>query len=122
MSVNANVGAGRHLDELWRDAAERAIAYRTSITERHVSPRPEALRNLLDHLGGALPDHPSDPRTSWPRSTDTAPPPHGTTAPVLQLRHRQFTTEAVPSWLATTWDQNTGLMAAPATTLLEQVR
>jgi glutamate/tyrosine decarboxylase-like PLP-dependent enzyme len=125
MSVNANVAAGRRLDELWRDAAERAIAYRTSITERHVSPRPEALRDLLDHLGGDLHNHPSDPRDVL-----AALDRYGSPATMASTGGRFFgfvigssLPEAVAaSWLATAWDQNTGLMAAaPATTLLEQV-
>ena len=52
-------GRGR-LEELWRDAAERAIAYRDGILDRRVPPLPEALTELVQHLGGDLPEHSTD--------------------------------------------------------------
>jgi len=46
---------------LWREAAERAIAYRDGLAERRVAPDPAALDALARHLGGPLPERPVDP-------------------------------------------------------------
>jgi len=119
------VGGGARIEELWRDAAERAIAYRTGIGQRQVSPRPSALADLVEHLGGSLPEQPSDPREVL-----AALDHYGSPATMASTGGRFFgfvigssLPEAVAaSWLATAWDQNTGLLAAaPATTLLEQI-
>ncbi len=119
------VGGGARIEELWRDAAERAIAYRTGIGQRQVSPRPSALADLVEHLGGSLPERPSDPREVL-----AALDHYGSPATMASTGGRFFgfvigssLPEAVAaSWLATAWDQNTGLLAAaPATTLLEQI-
>jgi glutamate/tyrosine decarboxylase-like PLP-dependent enzyme len=113
------------LEDLWRDAAQRAIAYRSGINEREVPPRPAALRELVAHLGGSLPERPTDPREVL-----AALDRYGSPATMASTGGRFFgfvigssLPEAVAaSWLATAWDQNTGLLAAaPATTLLEQV-
>jgi len=135
LNVNADVAAGPDLpasfarepplNELWREAAERAIAYRTAIKDRHVPPRPGALRELLEHLGGRLPEHPSDPRQVL-----AALDRYGSPATMASTGGRFFgfvigssLPEAVAAgWLASAWDQNTCMLAAaPATTLLEQV-
>ncbi len=115
----------RHLEELWRDAADRAIAYRNGIADRRVAPHPAALRALVEHLGGRLPEHPSNPREVL-----AALDRYGSPATMASTGGRFFgfvigsslPETVAASWLATAWDQNTGLMAAaPATTLLEQV-
>jgi glutamate/tyrosine decarboxylase-like PLP-dependent enzyme len=113
------------IEDLWRDAAERAIRYRTRITERHVPPRPEALRDLVEQLGGQLPEGPGDAREVL-----AALDRYGSPATVASTGGRYFgfvigsslPASVAASWLATAWDQNTGLLvAAPATTLLEQI-
>ena len=115
----------RRLEDLWRDAAERAIAYRTAIADRRVPPRPEAVRELVERLGGDLPENPSDPREVL-----AALDRYGSPATMASTGGRFFgfvigsslPETVAASWLATAWDQNTGLLAAaPATTLLEQV-
>jgi glutamate/tyrosine decarboxylase-like PLP-dependent enzyme len=121
----ARVGGEARIGDLWRDAAERAIAYRSGIGQRQVPPRPSALTDLVEHLGGRLPEQPSDPREVL-----AALDRHGSPATMASTGGRFFgfvigssLPEAVAaSWLATAWDQNTGLLAAsPATTLLEQI-
>jgi glutamate/tyrosine decarboxylase-like PLP-dependent enzyme len=113
------------IEELWRDAAERAISYRKGVTERRVPPRPEALRELVGHLGGKLPERPSDPR-----EVIAALDRYGSPATMASTGGRFFgfvigsslPESVAANWLATAWDQNTGLLvAAPATTLLEQI-
>jgi glutamate/tyrosine decarboxylase-like PLP-dependent enzyme len=113
------------LDELWRDAAERAIAYRRDIGDRRVPPLPEAMTELVRHLGGRLPEQPTDARQII-EMLDR----YGSPATMASTGGRFFgfvigsslPESVAASWLATAWDQNTGLLAAaPATTLLEQI-
>jgi glutamate/tyrosine decarboxylase-like PLP-dependent enzyme len=120
----AAVGRGR-LDELWRDAAERAIVYRNGIAERRVPPLPEAMTELVRHLGGRLPEQPTDARRVI-EMLDR----YGSPATMASTGGRFFgfvigsslPETVAASWLASSWDQNTGLLAAaPATTLLEQI-
>jgi len=123
--VPSPVATARHIDDLWRDAAERAIAYRTAISTRQVPPRPEALRTLVEQLGGNLPEGPSSAQEVL-----AALDRYGSPATMASTGGRFFgfvigsslPETVAASWLATAWDQNTGLMAAaPATTLLEQI-
>ena len=121
-------GAGRpqdELGELWRDAAGRAIAYRQGITGRRVSPEPAALTQLLEQLGGPVPEHPDDPARVMGQLDR-----YGSPATMATSGGRFFgfvIGSSLPStvaagWLASAWDQNTGLLAAaPATTLIEQI-
>jgi glutamate/tyrosine decarboxylase-like PLP-dependent enzyme len=118
-------GGGTRMEELWRDAAERAIEYRKAIAHRNVPPRPEALADLVKHLGGTLPEQPCDAGEVL-----AALDRYGSPATVASTGGRYFgfvigsslPSSVAASWLATAWDQNTGLMvAAPATTLLEQI-
>jgi len=120
-----HAGGETHVDGLWRDAAERAIAYRKGVAERCVPPRREALRELVDHLGGQLPEQPCDAREVL-----AALDRYGSPATMASTGGRFFgfvigsslPESVAASWLATAWDQNTGLMAAaPATTLLERI-
>jgi len=113
------------LESLWRDAAERAIAYRSGILDRRVAPRPEALQELVDHLGGRLPAGPGDPREMLAELDR-----YGSAATMASTGGRFFgfvigsslPETVAASWLAGAWDQNTGLLAAsPATTLIEQI-
>jgi glutamate/tyrosine decarboxylase-like PLP-dependent enzyme len=112
-------------DALWLETAKRAIAYRATLAARRVSPEPQALGKLVRHLGGALPEEPTDPQRVLAELDR-----YGSPATMASAGGRFFgfviggsLPEAVAAgWLATAWDQNTGLMAAaPATTLLEQI-
>ena len=113
------------LDEVWRDAAERAIAYRDGMADRRVPPMPEAITELVRHLGGPLPEHSTDARRVI-EMLDR----YGSPATMASTGGRVFgfvigsslPETVAASWLASSWDQNTGLLAAaPATTLLEQI-
>jgi len=110
---------------LWREAAERAIAYREGLAERRVAPDPSTLEALARHLGGPLPDHAVDPALMLDELDR-----YGSPATMASAGGRFFgfvigsstPPSVAASWLATAWDQNTGLLAAaPATTLIEQI-
>ncbi len=110
---------------LWREAAERAIAYRDGLAERRVAPDPAALDALARHLGGPLPERPVDPALMLDELDR-----YGSPATMASAGGRFFgfviggstPPSVAASWLATAWDQNTGLLAAaPATTLIEQI-
>ena len=113
------------LESLWKEAAQRAITYRASLGQRRVSPDPGALTELIEHLGGKLPEGPA-PSQQMLDLLDR----YGSPATMASSGGRFFgfviggslPPTVAASWLATAWDQNTGLLAAaPATTLLEQV-
>ena len=65
--IPAATGRDRRLEDLWRDAAERAIAYRTAITERRVPPRPEAVLDALMLLMEKIQKGKREPVTVPPR-------------------------------------------------------
>jgi glutamate/tyrosine decarboxylase-like PLP-dependent enzyme len=113
------------LADLLMDAARRAVRYREDLATRSVCPRPGATRRLLERLGGALPERPADPA-----EVIGALDSYGSPATLGSAGGRFFgyviggslPSTVAASWLATAWDQNTGLMsAAPATTLIEQI-
>ena len=113
------------LEKLWKEAARLAITYRTGIGERRVAPQASALTELVQHLGGALPEGPA-PDQQVLQLLDR----YGSPATVASSGGRFFgfvigsslPSTVAASWLATAWDQNTGLLAAsPATTLLEKI-
>ena len=121
----AGAAPGDELAGLWRQAAERAIAYRNGILDRRVSPDPRAVAQVVERLGGALPEGPTDPARMI-EDLDR----YGSPATMASTGGRFFgfvigsslPATVAAGWLATAWDQNTGLLvAAPATTLLEQV-
>jgi glutamate/tyrosine decarboxylase-like PLP-dependent enzyme len=108
-----------------RQAAERAIAYRQGILDRRVSPEPAAVAEVVKRLGGPLPEGPGDPLQVIGELDR-----YGSPATMATSGGRFFgfvigsslPATVAAGWLATAWDQNTGLLvAAPATTLLEQV-
>lgn len=110
--------------QLLDDAAERGIRYLQSLDARAVAPDPAAVA-ALDGFEEALPEHSTDARAvlamldalGSPATMATAGPRFfgfviGGTLPVT----------VAASWLATAWDQNTGLYATtPATARLEMV-
>jgi glutamate/tyrosine decarboxylase-like PLP-dependent enzyme len=111
-------------DELLADAAIRARRYLAALPTRTVAPSPHALSELW-RLGGALPDTPVDAASVLSRLDDLVSP---ATMAMAGPRFFGFVIGgALPvtvaaSWLATAWDQNTGLYpATPGTSELETV-
>jgi glutamate/tyrosine decarboxylase-like PLP-dependent enzyme len=109
---------------LLEDAAQRGIAYLEHINQRRVGPDGAAIRNL-DAFDEPLPDRPSDPAATL-KLLDTVGSP--ATTGIAGGRYFGFVIGgALPvtvaaNWLATTWDQNSGLYnITPATAYLEQV-
>jgi glutamate/tyrosine decarboxylase-like PLP-dependent enzyme len=109
---------------LLREAAERAIRYLESLETRAVGPDPAAVAALA-RFREALPDGPSDPAETL-RLLDTL----GTPATMGMAGTRFFgfviggalPATVATSWLATAWDQNTGLWnITPVTATLEEV-
>lgn len=111
-------------EPLLADAAARAQRYLAGLGARTVAPSPQALA-ALSQLGGALPDGPADAAQVLARLDDIVSP-----ATVAMAGPRYFgfviggalPVTVAASWLATAWDQNTGLYAStPATAELEVV-
>jgi glutamate/tyrosine decarboxylase-like PLP-dependent enzyme len=109
---------------LLSDAARRASAYLDSLDERAVAPPPEAVA-ALTRLDEPLPREPSDPAATLAFLDEVVSP-----ATMAMAGPRFFgfviggalpvTTAA--SWLASAWDQNTGLYnSTPGVARLEQV-
>jgi glutamate/tyrosine decarboxylase-like PLP-dependent enzyme len=114
----------RPTPELLRDAAERAIRYLEGIQTRHVGPRPEAIAGLA-RFQEPLPELPSDPAEVLRMLDEIGSP---ATMGMAGPRFFGFVIGgALPvtvatNWLASAWDQNTGLwMATPTTSALEEV-
>ncbi|HUG73271.1 MAG TPA: hypothetical protein VMK82_07610, partial [Steroidobacteraceae bacterium] len=111
-------------DELLADAAIRARRYLAALPTRTVAPLPHALAELR-RLGGALPDAPVDAASVLSRLDDLVSP--ATTAMAGPRFFGFVIGGALPvtvaaSWLATAWDQNTGLYpSTPGTSELEVV-
>jgi len=110
--------------DLFDDAARRAKAYLASLPERRVGPTPEAIAGL-SVWDEPLPDHPTDPAEAL-RLLDEV----GSPATMAMAGPRFFgfviggalPATVAANWLATAWDQNTGLdEATPATSRLERI-
>ena len=117
-------GAGAGTAALLRDAAERGIRYIESLDERPVGPRSEAIRALA-RFDEPLPKGPEDAAKVL-RMLDEL----GTPATMAMASGRFFgfviggalPVTVAASWLATAWDQNTGLWkVTPAPATLEEV-
>ncbi len=109
---------------LLEDAAERGIRYLQTLDARAVAPAPAAIA-ALDAFDEALPEASSDPRAVLEMLDRLGSP---ATMAMAGPRFFGFVIGgALPvtvaaSWLATAWDQNTGLYAStPATARLEMV-
>src|SRR5687768_13761253 len=112
------------MKDLLTDAASRAIRYLESLGERPVAPSPAAVQALRG-FDEPLPDQPCSPAATLrqldelgsPATTAMAGPRFfgfviGGTLPVT----------LAANWLASAWDQNTGLFRpTPGTAFLEQV-
>lgn len=112
------------MSDLLRDAATRSISYLEGLDERRVSPSPEAVARL-SVLDVDLPQQPTDPRVVLQQLDDIGSP---ATMAMAGPRFFGFVIGgALPatvaaSWLATAWDQNTGLYnSTPGTATIEQV-
>jgi len=110
--------------DLLTDAAERAIGYLQGLDARAVAPAPAAVA-ALDEFDTALPDAGSDAGEVIALLDRLGSP---ATMAMAGSRFFGFVIGgALPvtvaaSWLATAWDQNTGLYnSTPATSRLEQV-
>ncbi|HEX8945077.1 MAG TPA: aminotransferase class V-fold PLP-dependent enzyme [Gemmatimonadaceae bacterium] len=112
------------MSDLLRDAADRSIAYLDGLAERRVSPSPEAVA-ALSALNIDLPRAPTDPRVVLQQLDDLVSP-----ATMAMAGGRFFgfvlggalPATVAASWLATAWDQNTGLYnTTPGTAVLEEV-
>ena len=106
------------------DAARRAQRYLDALPERRVSPAPAAVA-ALSAFERPLPESPTDPADVL-RELDEigSPAAMGTAGPRFFgfVIGGSLPATVAASWLATAWDQNTGLfVAAPATTTLETV-
>ena len=112
------------MDELLRDAAERAIRYVGELPERRVAPDAEALEGL-GRLDEPLPDGPDDPGRVLALLDEAGSP-----ATVATAGPRFFgfviggshPVSLAVNWLAGAWDQNAGAFtASPVAATLEQV-
>jgi glutamate/tyrosine decarboxylase-like PLP-dependent enzyme len=109
---------------LLEGAAARAISYLSGLDARAVAPDPAAVAALA-RFDEPLPDGPSDPEATLALLDEVGSP-----ATVAMAGPRYFgfviggslPVSVAANWLATAWDQNTGLFrVTPATATLEQV-
>jgi glutamate/tyrosine decarboxylase-like PLP-dependent enzyme len=112
------------MDDLLRDAAERAIRYRKDAANRAVWPTPAAL-NALDRLDEPLPSTRQDDAAVLAFLDEVASP-----ATVATSGGRYFgfvvggslPATLAANWLAGAWDQNAGsVIQSPASARLEEV-
>src|SRR5687768_4165017 len=104
--------------DLLDDAARRAQRYLETLSERRVGPSPAAVA-ALSALREPLPAHPTDPAEVL-RLLDEI----GSPATMAMAGPRFFgfviggalPVTVAAQWLATAWDQNTGLYEATPTT------
>ncbi len=112
------------MSKLLMEAAARASRYVEEVRERSVVPTPAAVAQL-ESLGGALPEHSSDPAAVLALLDDVGSP-----ATVASTGGRFFgfvTGGSLPAslaanWMAGAWDQNAGLQVlSPVAAKLEEI-
>ncbi len=112
------------MNDLLKDAAERAARYLESLDERRVFPSAEAIAGLsiFEH---DLPEEPTDPAEVLAMLDD-----HGSPATVASAGGRYFgfvigstlPAALAANWLAGVWDQNAGIIiASPIAARLEEI-
>ena len=110
--------------EILRAAADRATAYLEGLDDRAVAPNPDAVARLRA-LDIAMPDEPTAAESVLRELDEVCSP---ATIGIAGPRFYGFViggslpTALAANWLASAWDQNTGLYnITPATAVLEQV-
>ncbi|HWX23688.1 MAG TPA: aspartate aminotransferase family protein, partial [Vicinamibacteria bacterium] len=112
------------MEELLRNAAERAILYLQGLGERRVAPDPSALARLRE-FDRALPSRGVDPEAVLALLDEVGSP--GTIASASGRFFGFVVGGALPAtlaanWLAGAWDQNAGMVAlSPVGAVLEEV-
>ena len=109
---------------LYEDAAQRGISYREAIDKRRVGPLKEGIEGLT-RFDEPLPSSSTDPMEVIAMLDSVGSP---ATMGMAGPRFFGFViggslpVTVAANWLATAWDQNTGLaLATPATSKLEEV-
>ena len=112
------------MKDLLRNAAERSISYLESLDERHVAPRGDDIARLSE-LDVPLPEGPSLPEEMLEQLDELVSP---ATMAMAGPRFFGFViggslpATVAANWLATAWDQNTGLYnISPGTAVIEHV-
>lgn len=112
------------MQELLKNTAERAIKYLQKLDARGVAPSAEAIANL-SRFDEPLPDEPIDPERVVQMLDEIGSP---ATMAMAGPRFYGFViggslpATLAANWLATAWDQNTGLyQVTPATAYIEIV-
>lgn len=110
--------------ELLTTTTERAIRYLEGLENRKVAPSKEAIARL-DALDVPLPDEPASPEAVLQQLDELGSP---ATMAMAGPRFYGFViggslpAALAANWLATAWDQNTGLYnATPATAVIERI-
>ena len=112
------------MDELLRNAADRAVWYLQGLPERRVAPDEGAVARLAE-FDEPLPDGPDDPQRVLELLDEVGSP-----ATMASAGPRFFgfviggahPVAVAADWLATAWDQNAGaFVASPVAATLEQV-
>jgi glutamate/tyrosine decarboxylase-like PLP-dependent enzyme len=112
------------MEHLLTSTTARATRYLQNLNERNVAPTSEAIQQL-SRLDGPLPDAPTDPEAVIALLDDIGSP-----ATVASAGPRYFgfviggslPAALAANWLAGTWDQNAGLVAAsPIAAKLEEI-
>jgi glutamate/tyrosine decarboxylase-like PLP-dependent enzyme len=104
--------------QLLEDAAARATRYLAGLPDRAVAPTPAALARLVE-LDAPIPEGPQDPAAVLAKLDEVVSP---ATMAMAGPRFFGFViggslpVTVASSWLATAWDQNTGLHAATTAT------
>jgi glutamate/tyrosine decarboxylase-like PLP-dependent enzyme len=110
--------------QLYEDAARRAIRYRSDIADRRVGPDPAGIAGLR-RFDETLPEESTDPHEVLSLLDNV-----GSHATMAMSGPRFFgfviggslPVTVAANWIATAWNQNTGLsVATPATSKLEEV-